>query len=64
MVIEHFLPKQLTEEELKAKLSEIIAKVGASSPSDIGKVMGVATKELAGLADGRLISSTVKALLA
>ncbi len=64
VVIEQFLPKQLTEEELKAKLSEIIAKVGASSPSDIGKVMGVATKELAGLADGRLISSTVKALLA
>ena len=62
-VIEEFLPKQLTEEELKAKLSEIIARVGASAPSDMGKVMGVATKELAGLADGKVISATVKALL-
>jgi uncharacterized protein len=63
-IIEQFLPKQLTEEEVKAKLVEIIAKVGATGPSDMGKVMGVATKELAGLADGRLISSTVKSLLA
>lgn len=62
-VIEEFLPKQLTEEELKAKLSEIVARVGASAPSDMGKVMGVATKELAGLADGKIISATVKALL-
>lgn len=62
-VIEEYLPKQLTEEELKAKLSEIIARVGASAPSDMGKVMGVATKELAGLADGKVISATVKALL-
>lgn len=62
-VIEEFLPKQLTEEELKAKLTEIIARVGASAPSDMGKVMGVATKELAGLADGKVISATVKALL-
>ncbi|MDI9866541.1 GatB/YqeY domain-containing protein [Flectobacillus sp. DC10W] len=62
-VIEEFLPKQLTEEELKAKLSEIIARVGASAPSDMGKVMGVATKELAGLADGKVVSATVKALL-
>ncbi|MFY7829073.1 MAG: GatB/YqeY domain-containing protein [Flectobacillus sp.] len=62
-VIEEFLPKQLTEEELKAKLSEIMARVGASAPSDMGKVMGVATKELAGLADGKVISATVKALL-
>lgn len=63
-VIEEFLPKQLTEEELTARLSEIIARVGASAPSDMGKVMGVATKELAGLADGKVISATVKALLA
>ncbi|MDI9860149.1 MULTISPECIES: GatB/YqeY domain-containing protein [Flectobacillus] len=62
-VIEEFLPKQLTEEELKAKLTEIIARVGASAPSDMGKVMGVATKELAGLADGKVVSATVKALL-
>ena len=62
-VIEEFLPKQLTEEELKAKLSEIVARVGASAPSDMGKVMGVATKELAGLADGKVVSATVKALL-
>jgi len=62
-VIEEFLPKQLTEEELKAKLSEIMARVGASAPSDMGKVMGVATKELAGLADGKVVSATVKALL-
>lgn len=64
LIIEQFLPKQLTEDELKAKLTEIIARVGASAPSDMGKVMGVATKELAGLADGRMVSSTVKALLA
>ncbi|AFK02958.1 hypothetical protein Emtol_1816 [Emticicia oligotrophica DSM 17448] len=63
-VIEEFLPKQLSEEELKAKLQEIITRVGASAPSDMGKVMGVATKELAGLADGKIISATVKALLA
>ena len=64
VIIEQFLPKQLTEDELRAKLTEIIGRVGANAPSDMGKVMGVATKELAGLADGRLISSTVKALLA
>jgi uncharacterized protein YqeY len=63
-IIEEFLPKQLTEEELKAKLQEIIARVGASGPSDMGKVMGVASKELAGLADGKAISATVKSLLA
>ncbi|WP_044172807.1 GatB/YqeY domain-containing protein [Flectobacillus major] len=62
-VIEEFLPKQLTEDELKAKLAEIIARVGASAPSDLGKVMGVASKELAGLAEGKAISATVKALL-
>ncbi|MFD2520897.1 GatB/YqeY domain-containing protein [Emticicia soli] len=63
-IIEEFLPKQLSEEELKAKLQEIIARVGASAPSDMGKVMGVASKELAGLADGKAISATVKSLLA
>ncbi|UTA67530.1 GatB/YqeY domain-containing protein [Emticicia sp. 21SJ11W-3] len=63
-IIEEFLPKQLSEDELKAKLQEIIAKVGASGPSDMGKVMGAATKELAGLADGKAISATVKSLLA
>lgn len=63
-IIEEFLPKQLTEDEVKAKLKEIIARVGASSPSDMGKVMGVATKELAGQADGRVVSTLVKSLLA
>ncbi|MFC0185076.1 hypothetical protein SAMN04515674_11513 [Pseudarcicella hirudinis] len=62
-VIEEYLPKQLSEDELKAKIAEIIAKTGASAPSDMGKVMGVATKELAGLADGKAISATVKSLL-
>lgn len=63
-IIEQFLPKQLTEEEIKVKLQEIIARVGASAPSDMGKVMGVATKELAGQADGRVVSTLVKSLLA
>lgn len=62
-VIEQYLPKQLTEEELEVKLKEIIARVGASSPADMGKVMGVATKELSGLAAGKAISDTVKKLL-
>jgi uncharacterized protein YqeY len=62
-VIEKFLPKQLDREELKAVLSKIIADTGASSPADIGKVMGVATKQLAGQADGKTISATVKELL-
>ena len=63
-VIEQFLPKQLTEEEVKVHLQEIIGRVGASGPSDMGKVMGVATKELAGQADGKVISALVKQLLA
>lgn len=63
-VLEEFLPKQLTEEELVAALKEIIAEVGAASPRDMGKVMGVATKKLAGVADGKLISAKVKELLA
>lgn len=63
-VIESYLPKALTPEELRAELTKIIATVGATSPADMGKVMGVATKALAGKADGRTISATVKELLA
>lgn len=62
-VLEEFLPKQLTDEELTVALKEIIAAVGATSPQDMGKVMGAATKKLAGLADGRAISAKVKELL-
>lgn len=63
-VIEEYLPKQLSEAELEAKLKDIIAQLGADSPQQMGKVMGVATKQLAGLADGRAISACVKRLLA
>lgn len=63
-LIEKFLPKQLDETELKEIVSKIIAEVGASSPADMGKVMGVATKQLAGKADGKAISAAVKELLA
>lgn len=63
-VIEAFLPKQLSEEELKEALTKIIADTGAASPADMGKVMGAATKQLAGKADGKTISAMVKALLA
>lgn len=62
-VIEEYLPQPLSPEELEARLKEIIARVGASSPQDMGKVMGVASKELAGVAEGREISAKVKALL-
>lgn len=62
-VIEAYLPKQLSQDELDTKITEIIAQVGASSPADMGKVMGVATKSLAGLAAGKAISETVKKLL-
>ncbi|MDI3318440.1 GatB/YqeY domain-containing protein [Pinibacter soli] len=62
-VIERFLPKQLSAEELKAALEKIIAETGAASPADLGKVMGVASKQLAGKADGKAISATVKELL-
>src|ERR1700760_2279030 len=62
-VIEKFLPKQLDEAALKAVLEQIIAETGASSPADIGKVMGVATKQLAGQADGKAISAAAKELL-
>ena len=62
-VIERFLPKQLTEEELIEKLKVIIQNTGASGPADMGKVMGAATKELSGLADGKVISFMVKSML-
>jgi uncharacterized protein YqeY len=62
-VIEKFLPKQLSEAELKDAVAKIIAEVGASSPADMGKVMGVATKQLAGKTDGKAISAAVKELL-
>lgn len=63
-VIEEFLPKQLTEAELEEKLRDIIAQVGATSAKEMGKVMGVASKQLAGLAEGKAISAKVKELLA
>ena len=63
-VIEKFLPKQMSAEEIKLELGKIIASVGASSPADMGKVMGAAAKQLAGKADGKTISSLVKELLA
>lgn len=62
--LEVYLPKQLEDAELENILKEIIAQVGAKTPADMGKVMGVATKKLAGQADGRTISETVKRLLA
>jgi len=62
-VIEKFLPKQFTEEELKEAIAAIITQVGASSVADLGKVMGVASKQLAGKADGKAISAVVKELL-
>jgi hypothetical protein len=63
-VIEKFLPKQMSDAELKEKLTGIIAELGASSPADMGKVMGVASKQLAGQAEGKAISAAVKELLA
>jgi uncharacterized protein YqeY len=62
-VMEKYLPKALSEEEVEAAVREIIAQVGASSMADMGKVMGVTTKQLAGQADGRVISGIVKKLL-
>ncbi len=62
-VIEKFLPKQLGADELQLEIKKIIAETGATSPSDMGKVMGVATKKLAGKADGKTISAAVKELL-
>ena len=63
-IIEQFLPAQMSSEELKKELQEIILETGASSPADMGKVMGAATKKLAGRADGKAISGAVKELLA
>lgn len=63
-VLEEYLPRQLSEAEVEEKLKEIIAATGASSPADMGKVMGVAIKQLAGLADGKTISTIVRKLLA
>jgi len=62
-VISRYLPKQLDESELIAKLKQIIEDLGAKGPADLGKVMGTATKQLAGQADGKLISEQVKKLL-
>ena len=62
-VIETYLPKQMSAEELEAALKAIISEVGAEGPKDMGKVMGTATKKLAGLAEGRAISAKVKELL-
>ncbi|MTI20261.1 GatB/YqeY domain-containing protein [Fulvivirga sp. RKSG066] len=63
-VISRYLPKQLTQDELEVEVKQIITEVGASGPQDMGKVMGVATKKLAGKAEGKAISGTVKNLLA
>ena len=63
-IIEQFLPAQMSSEELKKELQEIILETGASSAADMGKVMGAATKKLAGRADGKAISAAVKELLA
>ncbi len=62
-VIEKFLPKQMSGDEIKLELTKIIATLDASSPADLGKVMGAATKQLAGKADGKTISALVKELL-
>ena len=61
--MQQYLPKQLSPEELEARIRDIVAQVGATSIRDMGKVMGLATKQLAGVADGRAISAAVKALL-
>ena len=63
-VVEEFLPKPLTDEELTAALKDIIAQTGAAGMKDMGKVMGMATKQLAGRADGKAISTKVRELLA
>ncbi|MGL4331943.1 MAG: GatB/YqeY domain-containing protein [Bacteroidales bacterium] len=62
-IIETYLPKQITEAELEAELKEIITQVGATSAKEMGKVMGVASKQLAGKAEGKAISAKVKELL-
>jgi uncharacterized protein len=62
-VIEKFLPRQLSQDELKAEIGKIIAQVGATSPAEMGKVIGLANKQLAGKADGKTITNVVKELL-
>lgn len=62
-VIQRFLPQQLSETELRTELEKIMAETGAASPADMGKVMGIATKKLAGRADGKAVSAMVKTLL-
>lgn len=62
-VIERYLPKQLSREEIEAALKEVISEVGANSPKDMGKVMGVASKRFAGKADNKVVSEIVKTLL-
>ena len=62
-ILDHFLPQQLSVEELEAEVAKIILKVGATGPADMGKVMGITSKELAGKAEGRSIANTVKSLL-
>lgn len=62
-IIEAYLPKQMTEDEIKSEITKIISSLGASSPADMGKVMGLASKQLAGKADGKIISVIVKELL-
>jgi len=62
-VIEKFLPRQLSQDELKAEIGKIIAQVGATSPAEMGKVIGLANKQLAGKADGKTITTVVKELL-
>ena len=63
-VLEEYVPRQFTPEEIEVRVREIIAQTGAASPADMGKVMGVASKQLAGLADGRTLSTIVRQLLA
>jgi len=62
-ILEAFLPKQMSDDELSATLKAIIEQTGASSPKDMGKVMGMATKQLSGKADGKRISGIVRQLL-
>lgn len=62
-VLEEYLPKQMSEEEIKAELTKIIASVGATGPGDLGKVMGAASKAFAGKADNKIVSALVKQLL-
>jgi len=63
LIMEEYLPKQLSEDEIKAEVKKAIAELGATSPADMGKVMGLANKAIAGRADGKLVSQIVKELL-